>query len=56
MSGFIGAPDGSETYRDQLAGPATAAASLGRDLARRMQAAGAETLLERLRQEAAATP
>jgi hydroxymethylbilane synthase len=55
VHGFIGAPDGSETYRDQVAGPATDAESLGRELARRMQAAGAETLLERLRAEAAAT-
>ena len=55
VRGFIGAPDGSETYRDKVAGPAAEAESLGRQLARRMQSAGAETLLERLRQEAAAT-
>ncbi len=55
VHGFIGAPDGSETYRDRVGGPAIEAESLGRELARRMQAAGAETLLERLRQEAAAT-
>lgn len=54
VHGFIGAPDGGETYRDEVVGAATAAESLGHDLARRMQAAGAETLLERLRQEAAA--
>jgi hydroxymethylbilane synthase len=55
VRGFIGAPDGGETFRDRVSGPATEAASLGRELARRMQSAGAETLLERLRQEAAAT-
>ena len=55
VRGFIGAPDGSETYRDKVTGPAAEAESLGRGLARRMQSAGAETLLERLRQEAAAT-
>jgi hydroxymethylbilane synthase len=55
VHGFIGAPDGGETYRDRVDGPATEAESLGRELARRMQSAGAETLLERLRQEAAAT-
>lgn len=55
LHGFIGAPDGSETYRDRAAGPVAEAASLGRELARRMQSAGAETLLARLRQEAAAT-
>jgi hydroxymethylbilane synthase len=55
VRGFIGAPDGSETYRDTVDGPAADCAALGRELARRMQAAGAESLLERLRQEAAAT-
>jgi hydroxymethylbilane synthase len=54
VRGYIGAPDGSETYRDRLSGPAAQAETLGRELARRMQAAGAEPLLERLRQEAAA--
>jgi hydroxymethylbilane synthase len=54
VHGFIGSPDGSEAFRDRLDGPARQAESLGRELARRMQAAGAEQLLERLRQEAAA--
>jgi hydroxymethylbilane synthase len=54
VRGFIGAPDGSEAYRDQVSGPATGAERLGRELATRMQAAGAEVLLERLRREAAA--
>jgi hydroxymethylbilane synthase len=54
LRGFIGAPDGSETYRDKITGAAEDAVALGRELARRMQAAGAENLLERLRQEAAA--
>jgi hydroxymethylbilane synthase len=56
VRGFIGAPDGSETYRDQVSGPVAEAETLGRRLAERMQAAGAEALLERLRQEAAALP
>ena len=55
LQGFIGAPDGSETYRDRVSGPATGAEALGRELAGRMQSAGADNLLERLRQEAAAT-
>ena len=54
VHGFIGAPDGSETWRDRLDGPADQAEALGRELARRMQDAGAEDLLERLRREAAA--
>jgi hydroxymethylbilane synthase len=53
VRGFIGAPDGSETYRDRVAGEPGDAVALGRKLAQRMQAAGAEQLLERLRQEAA---
>ena len=56
LHGFVGAPDGGETYRDSLRGPAVDAESLGLALARRMQAAGAGTLLERLRDEAAVTP
>jgi len=54
LRGFIGAPDGSETWRDQASGPAAQAEALGRELAGRMQAAGAGALLERLRLEAAA--
>ena len=53
VRGFIGSPDGSETYRDELVGPVQQAEALGRALAQRMQAAGAGELLERLRQEAA---
>ena len=53
IRGFIGSPDGSETYRDELVGLAQQAEALGRALAQRMQAAGAGELLERLRQEAA---
>ncbi len=54
LRGFIGAPDGSQTFRDRISGPAADAVALGRSLARRMLAAGAAPLLERLRQEAAA--
>jgi len=54
LRGFIGAPDGSETWRDHASGPATRPEALGRDLAGRMQTAGAGALLERLRLEAAA--
>jgi hydroxymethylbilane synthase len=56
VRGFIGAPAGDETYRDRISGAPAAAESLGRELASRMQAAGAEGLLERLRQEAAGRP
>jgi hydroxymethylbilane synthase len=49
LRGFVGAPDGGEVYRDTLIG-------LGRELAARMQAAGAGALLDRLRLEAAGVP
>ena len=54
LRGFVGAPDGTEVYRDHISGPAADADRLGVDLARRMQTAGAGKLLERLRDEAAA--
>jgi hydroxymethylbilane synthase len=54
LLGFVGSPDGRETYRDTVQGDAAHAAELGRTLAARIQAAGAGPLLERLRQEAAA--
>jgi len=56
LRGFVGAPDGSEAYRDGLSGPATDAEGLGLALARRMQAAGAGALLDRLRSEAEPQP
>jgi hydroxymethylbilane synthase len=56
VRGFIGAPEGDETYRDRISGAAADAESLGRALAARMQSSGAEDLLERLRREAAAQP
>jgi hydroxymethylbilane synthase len=52
LRGFVGAPDGSEVYRDSIAGGAADADALGLALARRMQAAGAGPLLDRLRDEA----
>jgi hydroxymethylbilane synthase len=52
LRGFVGAPDGSEVYRDGISGPATDAERLGLALADRMQAAGAGPLLDRLRSEA----
>jgi hydroxymethylbilane synthase len=56
LRAFVGAPDGSEAYRDGLSGPATDADGLGLALARRMQAAGAGALLDRLRSEAEPQP
>jgi hydroxymethylbilane synthase len=53
LVGFIGSPDGCEIYRDASCGPAVQAAALGRELAQRLARAGAGTLLDRLRREAA---
>jgi hydroxymethylbilane synthase len=52
LRGFVGAPDGTEVYRDHISGPVADADRLGLELARRVQAAGAGRLLERLRDEA----
>ncbi len=56
LHGFIGSPDGSETYRDRIAGPQGDAEALGELLAARMQAAGGGALLERLAADADAGP
>jgi hydroxymethylbilane synthase len=55
LHAFIGAPDGGQSYRDALAGPATQPAELGCTLAERMLAAGAAELLARLRAAGAVT-
>jgi hydroxymethylbilane synthase len=54
LHGFVGAPDGGETYRDRERGLASDAEAIGARLAARMQAAGAGALLERLQREAPA--
>ncbi len=56
LRGFVGAPDGSEVYRDGNSGPAADAEGIGLALAGRMQAAGAGPLLDRLRSEAVPPP
>jgi hydroxymethylbilane synthase len=47
LHAFVGLPDGSEWITDRLAAGAGEAAAAGRDLARRMLAAGAADLLRR---------
>jgi hydroxymethylbilane synthase len=49
LDGLVAEPDGSRLIRDRIAGPADAAATLGRELAERVIGAGAGPLLERLR-------
>jgi hydroxymethylbilane synthase len=48
LRGFVGSPDGAEAYRDVERGSVAGPEELGLALARRMQAAGAGALLERL--------
>jgi hydroxymethylbilane synthase len=49
LDGLVAEPDGSRLLRDTLAGSADAPAALGHQLAERILAAGARSLLERLR-------
>jgi hydroxymethylbilane synthase len=49
LQGLVAEPDGSRLLRDTITGAAADAALLGRQLADRVMAAGAGTLLERLR-------
>jgi hydroxymethylbilane synthase len=54
LRGFIGAPDGSQAFRDTLDGPLADPQALGTRLADRMLEAGAGALLAALRDEAVA--
>jgi hydroxymethylbilane synthase len=49
LAGLVAEPDGSRVIRDTLSGPEADAAGIGEALAERMLAAGARTLLDRLR-------
>jgi hydroxymethylbilane synthase len=49
LDGLVAEPDGSRLLRDSLAGGVDAPAALGHQLAERILAAGAQSLLERLR-------
>ena len=53
VHGFVGAPDGTEVYRDVERGALAEAELLGHRLAARIQPVGAGSLLERLHLEAA---
>ena len=54
LRGFIGAPDGSQAFRDTADGPLADPRALGTRLADGMLAAGASELLAALRDEAVA--
>jgi len=48
LRGLVGRPDGSEVVRDEIRGPASQAEQLGVELAERLLAQGAETILQEL--------
>lgn len=56
LRAFVGLPDGSEWVRDTVGGPGEDPAALGRELAARLEAAGAGELLERAEAAAVAPP
>jgi hydroxymethylbilane synthase len=45
LSAFVGLPDGSRWIRDELAGPGDDPAAVGREVAGRLESAGARELL-----------
>jgi hydroxymethylbilane synthase len=49
LDGLVAEPDGSRLLRDSITGSAEDSRRLGEELADRVLAAGADTLLERLR-------
>lgn len=54
--GYLGLPDGSQAVRDRIAGPASAAAELGAELAGAMYDCGGRDVLEELRDLDRTTP
>ena len=56
LVGYVGAPDGTETYRAALGGDTGDAEAIGHELARQLSSAGAGALLDRLRAAAVVTP
>ena len=48
LRGLVGRPDGSEVVRDEIRGPAAKAEELGVELAEKLLAQGAETILKEL--------
>jgi len=56
LVGYVGAPDGTETYRAVLGGDTGDAEAIGHELARQLSSAGAGALLDRLRAAAVVTP
>ena len=54
--GYLGLPDGSHALRDRIAGPASAAAELGVELADAIYDSGGRDILEELREAESTTP
>jgi hydroxymethylbilane synthase len=56
LTTFVGLPDGSHWIRDELDGDAADPAALGREVARRLEAAGARELLDEAERAAGGSP
>lgn len=54
--GYLGLPDGSQGFRDRIAGPESAAAELGVELAAAIYDCGGRDIVEELREVEATTP
>lgn len=50
VTGYLGDPSGGPAYRDRISGPASSAASLGRELAEAILAAGGGDVLDAIRE------
>jgi hydroxymethylbilane synthase len=56
VSGYLGAPDGRQSFRDRISGSISDAESLGRELADAIRSCGGDELLEELKDEDAPQP
>ena len=56
LNGYLGWPNGSQSFRDRISGRASDAASLGRELAEAIRSCGGQDVLDELQEEDLPTP
>ena len=56
LSGYLGLPDGTQSFRDRISGPVSEAAALGRELAAAIRSSGGDEILEELKSQDAPQP
>lgn len=56
VNGYLGWPNGSQSFRDRISGRASDAASLGRELAEAIRSCGGQDILDELQEEDLPTP